>query len=330
MIQQAVILAAGRGKRLGQLTQERPKSMLPVLGKPIVARVMDRMREAGIHRFVIVVGEQDGDIAAYLDRAGYPGAEVRFAVQAVPTGTVDALLLAAPYLDGPFLLTAVDNLTSPAHIQNLITTFAERPDHLAVLSLLTASPDEIRKSSGVVLQNGAVAQIEEKPMQPRGSWLSFMLYAFAPDYLNYLPGVAVSSRGERELVSAIEAGIRDGRRVGYVVADWRLHLTRELDLLAINQQFLREGRDADVLSEIPPTARIIPPVRIDPGVQVGPDVQIGPYVYLEAGAVVEGGAALRETVVLRGGRVRAGDRCEHEIIARGVRLSANGQPVAQG
>ena len=46
MIQQAVILAAGHGTRLGPLTKDRPKSMLPVLGKPMMARVMDRLRVA--------------------------------------------------------------------------------------------------------------------------------------------------------------------------------------------------------------------------------------------------------------------------------------------
>ena len=56
MIEQAVILAAGRGTRLGPLTNERPKSMLPILGKPIVAHVLGDMAEAGVRRFVLVVG----------------------------------------------------------------------------------------------------------------------------------------------------------------------------------------------------------------------------------------------------------------------------------
>ncbi len=328
MIQQAVILAAGQGKRLGQLTRERPKSMLPVLGKPIVARVMDRFRDAGIRRFVVVVGENDGQMASYLNHSWYPDAEIHFVLQAVPTGTVDALLAAAPHLDGPFLLTAVDNLTSAAHISNLITRFHEHPDHLAVLSLLEGPAADIRRSSGVVLNNGRVEEIVEKPDQPRTSWLSFMLYAFAFDYLRFLPDVPVSVRGERELVSAIQAGITAGRRVGYVIADWRLHLTRELDLLAINQQFLRENRDTHILSEIPSSVKIAPPVRIDPNVSIGPGAEIGPNVYLESGVTVGQRGIVRNAVLLRGATITAGERCDNEIVGDGVRLSATGSPYS--
>ncbi len=326
MIQQAVILAAGRGKRLGQLTKDRPKSMLPVLGKPIVARVMDRFRDAGIRRFVVVVGENDGQMASYLNQSWYPDAEIHFVMQVVPTGTVDALQQAAPHLDGPFLLTAVDNLTSPAHISNLITRFHEHPDHLAVLSLLEASAAQIRKSSGVVLNDGRVEDIVEKPNEPRTSWLSFMLYAFAHDYLDYLPDVPVSTRGERELVSAIQAGIHDGRRVGYVVADWRLHLTRELDLFAINRQFLYEGRDAHILSELPGSVRVISPVRIDTNVSIGPNAEIGPNVYLESGVTVGPNAIVRNAVVLHGASIAAADHCTDQIVGDGVRLSAADAP----
>ncbi|NLX11398.1 MAG: NTP transferase domain-containing protein [Chloroflexi bacterium] len=322
MIQQAVILAAGRGTRLGTLTKDRPKSMLPVLGRPIIARVMDRLHEAGIKRFVVVVGQEEGGAASYLSGSWHPNAEVQFAIQAIPTGTVDALLMAAPYLTGPFLLTAVDNITSAQHVHNLIACFDRHPDQLAALSLLTATPDQIRRSSDVVIEDSRIVDIEEKPAEPRGQWASIMLYAFSLRLLDYLPHVPVSPRGERELVSAIRAGIREGRRVGYAVADWRLHLTHELDLLAINRHYLQEGRDAHILSEIPASVQLIPPVRIDPKVSVGQDARIGPNVYLESGATVGPGAVLRDSVVLGNGVIPAHDTCQGAIVARRTRAVA--------
>ncbi|MBI5961049.1 MAG: NTP transferase domain-containing protein, partial [Chloroflexi bacterium] len=319
--QQAVILAAGRGSRLGLLTKDRPKSMLPVLGKPMMARVMDRLRDAGIRRFVVVIGDQEGAIAAYLSTSWYPDTEVKFAIQAVPTGTVDALLLAAPFLDGPFVLTAVDNLTSPDHVRNLMSCFTQAGDHVATLSLLPATPDQIRVSSGVVLENNIVKAIEEKPADPKGSHASIMLYAFSQKIFEYLPKVKVSARGEREIASAIQASIEDGQKVGYAITDWRLHLTHEVDLLAINRQFLKEGRDAHILSEIPGSVHIIPPVRIDPKVSVGHAAQIGPNVYLESGATVGPGATLENTLVLSGATIAAAEHCHNEIIDRRIRIS---------
>lgn len=303
--------------------------MLPVLGKPIVVRVMDRMREAGVRRFIVVLGEHDGAVASYLSTSWYPDTDVKFALQAVPTGTVDALLLAQPYIDGSFLLSSVDNLTSTEHVVNLIARLDRDPDQLAALSLIAASPDEIRKSSGVVIEEDRITTIEEKPAEPRGAWASFMLYAFSRRLLDHLPQVPISARGEREIVSAIQAGLQQGAQVGYTVAEWRLHLTRELDLLAINKHFLVEGRDTHILSEIPGSVHIIPPVRIDPHVSVGRDAHIGPNVYLESGATVGKGTVLRDCVVLGGATIPAGERCEGQIASREERMSESHFPENQ-
>ncbi len=296
--------------------------MLPILGKPIMARVMDHLRDAGIRRFVVVVGDPDGAMASYLNMSWYPDASVQYAIQSVPTGTVDALQQAVPFLDGPFLLTAVDNLTSPAHVSNLIESFNRYPDQLAVLSLLPASPDQIRRSSGVVIDGDRITAVEEKPADPRGAYAGIMLYAFSLAFLDYLPHVRVSSRGERELVSGIQAGIADGLRVGYAITDWRLHLTHEIDLLSINRYFLETGTDAHILSEIPSSAQIIPPVRIDPNVSVGRGARVGPDVYLKSGSTVGEDALLENTIVLQGGFVPSADRCVNEIIAKRVRVTA--------
>jgi NDP-sugar pyrophosphorylase family protein len=321
VIQQAVILAAGRGTRLGLLAKDRPKSMLPVLGKPMMARVMDRLREAGIRRFVVVIGEQEGEIAAYLTNSWHPDTETKFAIQAIPTGTVDALRLAAAHIDGPFLVTSVDNLTSAEHVDRLICTFDNSPGQVATLSLLPATPEQIRVSSGVVVDGERIAAIEEKPAEPRGTYASIMLYAFDPSMLDYISGVNASARGEREIASAIQLAITDNKRVGYAVTDWRLHLTRELDLLAINRHFLQEGRDNHILSEIPGSVHIVPPVRIDPNVSVGQSARIGPTVYLESGATIGEGAVLQDAVVLTGAIVPAAEECTGEIIDRRVRIS---------
>jgi bifunctional UDP-N-acetylglucosamine pyrophosphorylase/glucosamine-1-phosphate N-acetyltransferase len=321
VIQQAVILAAGRGTRLGQMTKDRPKSMMPVLGKPIMARVMDRMREAGVKRFIVVIGEHEGGMASYLTTSWHPEAEVKFAVQVMPTGTIDALQLAAPYIDSPFLLSSVDNLTSAEHVRQLVGRFNDLDDEVATLSLLSATPDEIRQSADVIIEDDRIIAIEEKPAQPRGAHAAIMLYAFSPKILDYLRKVKTTIRGERDVSGAIQIAIQEGCRVGYVVAQWRLHLTTELDLLAINKHFLQEERFNHLLSEIPGSVRIIPPVRIDPNVTVGQSARIGPNVYLESGSTVGRGAVLQDTLVLRGAIVPANEHCRGEIVDRNARIS---------
>lgn len=321
MIDHAVILAAGRGTRVGALTRQRPKSMLPILGRPIIARVMDRLHDAGIRRFVVVIGERDQKMTGYLTSAWPPDTQVTFAIQSVATGTVDALQLAAPHIDGSFVLSSVDNLTSSAHVAALIHTFNSAPERLATLSLLPTTPENMRTSSSVSIDGQWITGITEKPDRPEGLYAAIMLYAFDQSLLTYLNRVPVSPRGEREIASAIQLGITDGRKVNYAVTQSRLHLTRERDLLAINRAFLEESRDTHILSEIPESVHLMPPICIDPNVSIGDSARIGPYVYLESGASVGAGAVLENTLVLNGGTVQPGDRCVGQIVAENVRIT---------
>lgn len=321
MIQQAVILASGRGTHLSRLTNERPESLLPVLGKPIVVRVMDRLREAGIRRFVVVIGEREGAVAAYLSSSWYPDIEVKFALQAVPTGSVDALTLAAHHIDGPFLLSSADNVTSVDHIRNLIQRFDQQDGEIATLSLIQANADSIRQAVGATIEGDRVVAVEEKPEQVNTPWLSFTLYALSRQMLDYLPQVKKSARGERELVGAIQASLNSGCRVGYTVAEWRLHLTTENDLLAVNKRFLTEGRDAHILSELPGSVHVTSPVRIDPKVSIGQNARIGPNVYLESGSTVGQGAVLRDCIVMSGATIPAHEQCSEQIVTRSERIA---------
>lgn len=321
MIEQAVILAAGRGTRLGPLTQDRPKSMLPVLGQPIAAHVLGTMAEAGVRRFVIVVGPDDGGMRTYFARAAPPGADIRFAVQERATGTVDALTLAAPQLDGPFLLSSVDNLTSAAHVRRLIARYAAAPDAITTLSLLPATPEQIRRSAGVAIDGEWITAIEEKPQQPPSPWAAIMIYAFSHDYLGYLARVPVSSRGEREIVSGIQAALAEGRRVSFVTTDRRLHLTREQDLLAINLALLGENGALHVPDDLPASVQLLAPARIDPGVSVGAGARIGPNAYLESGAVVGASATVANSLILAGGIVAPGENCDGMIVDARTRVA---------
>lgn len=320
MLKQAVILAAGRGTRLGVITRNRTKAMLPILGKPIMVRVMDRIREAGIRRFVVVMGSQEGELAAYLNHSWYPNIEVQYVLQPDPKGTADALLLAQKYIDSDFLLASIDNLASPEHIPALIHHFNQGEADF-VLSLVQASQDEIKASADVLTEDGRVVDIIEKPTSPRGDKAAFMLYACRHHFLKFLPQVPASQRGERELVSAVRELIASGGQVDYVVAQYRLHLTNDRDFLDVNNHYLDEGRHSHILSEIPSQVVVHPPVRIDAGVQVGDGAEIGPYVYLESGSTIGEGARLINAVVLRNTVIAKGEVCQNLIAMRDRRIS---------
>ncbi len=320
MIQQAVILAAGRGSRLQTLSKDVPKAMLPVLGKPIMVRVMDRCLEAGIKRFVVVIGEQEGGLASYLSHSWYPHTEVKYVLQISPTGSADALALAGKQIEGDFLVLAADTLPLPDHIPALIRRFNESKADM-VISVTPASPAEIQQSAEATLDGDWVTQIVEKPENPIGNQLAFMVYAAKKEFLSHLSKVTFSKRAEKELVSGIQYLIEAGGKVAYQSAPQRYHFMKDTDLYKISKAYLDEGRDAHILSELPGSVTIIPPVRIDPGVVVGQKAKIGPYVYLESGSSVGEGATVMESLVLRNSVIPKGEVCKRQIISRSNRIS---------
>lgn len=320
MIKQGVILAAGGSTHLKHLTRDRTKAMLPVVGKPLMVRVMDRIREAGITRFVVVINENEGGLASYLSGSWYPNVEIKYVLQTSPKGTADALDLAAKYIEEDFILAAVDNLPPPIHVTNLIDYF-QRTNCEVVLSLVQAGQEEIKTSADVTVEGERITSIVEKPATPGGTYAAFMVYACKHDILQYLKKVRYSARGEKELASAIQELIKDGKKIGYLEAPYRFHLVDDIDLLSITRGFLEEGRDSSILSDLPGSVTIIPPVRIDPGVSIGHQARIGPYVYLENGCTVGEGAKVADTVVLRNATIPKGEVCRHQIVTRTARIS---------
>src|SRR5689334_6978586 len=106
MMHKAVILAAGRGTRMGALTEELPKPMLPIADNPMLEHIVRRLRQAGLAEILIVVGYRRELIERHFAR-GFTG--ISFAVQEAAEGTAMALKLARAFVAAdPFVLTYGD------------------------------------------------------------------------------------------------------------------------------------------------------------------------------------------------------------------------------
>ena len=90
MIDSAVVLAAGRGKRMGEITADIPKPMLPVQGRPLLEHVLDRLATAGVQRFLIVTGYRHETIESHFRDWRLP---VEFRIQDPIDGTGSAARL---------------------------------------------------------------------------------------------------------------------------------------------------------------------------------------------------------------------------------------------
>ena len=113
-----VILAAGRGTRMGDLTKDCPKPMLPIKGKPKLAYTIEQLPDA-ITNVVIVVGYLKEQITEFFgDR--YSGRTIQYVVQKDLSGTAMALHLAKDYLGEKFLVINGDDLYKKEDLEELL------------------------------------------------------------------------------------------------------------------------------------------------------------------------------------------------------------------
>ena len=303
---QAVILAAGKGTRLHPLTATRSKALMPVAGKPMVARVMETLVVNGVHDFVLVVSEHDQEIVPYFREQTSLKVHCEFVVQPEQLGMANALSLAAPYLHEPFVLSACDNIVPADHLTDLIETFRTQNAN-AALSLMEVSREKISKTGIVEWRFSEIISIIEKPTpeEAPSNISSLPLYVFTPRLLDYLPRVSLSPRGEYELQDAIQMLIDEAGGVTGVITKKRMQLTDPADLLTLNRHYLSLIERPYLRPEsIGAGTQLVTPLRIDPGVTIGPNCQIGPHVYLEANCRIGSEVTLREAVVFQDAIVR--------------------------
>lgn len=203
------------------LTDDCPKPMLPLAGRPMLAHQVDRFAAAGIARVCIVIGYRGQMIRDYFERHPPSGVELEYVVQSEQNGTGSAALLARDFAaGGPFLLTFGDILVDPQVYTEL---FKLAPGAEQVLALTEV--DDPYRGGAVYVEGGRVTRIVEKP--PKGTsttnFLCAGIYVFNDSVFDALERLTLSERGEYDLTDAISAAVRAGKSVRYfaVPGFWR-------------------------------------------------------------------------------------------------------------
>ncbi len=133
-IQTAIVLAAGAGSRFWPYNIVRNKVAFPIANVPTVRRLVDQLNDLGIERVIVVTGHGEASVRAALRGCA---AGVQFVRQAQATGTADAVMQAAPLLDGDFLVVAGDVVTDVANLAKLRERFeSEHPMAAALIQPL--------------------------------------------------------------------------------------------------------------------------------------------------------------------------------------------------
>lgn len=212
MIRKAVLLAAGRGSRLGDLTATTPKPLLEIGGRPIIVRIIEGLIAAGIDRFAVITGHLAGQIEYELGNGAQAGVSVTCIRQERPDGTARALARAREFLAADrFFFSWGDILVRPQNYRAVI-----KASRLADAALAVNEVDDPSAGAAVYVDEaGLVTRLVEKPAKGASatSWNNAGFGVLGPEIWPFVDALEPSPRGEYELPQAMAAMVASGGRV---------------------------------------------------------------------------------------------------------------------
>lgn len=209
----AVVLAAGKGTRMEEITDEIPKPMVEVGGRPMLWHVLSSLRAAGVTEAAVIVGYMGEAIRSYFRDDNEVGVRLIYFVQEVQDGTGRAADPARGFLgDGPFFHTFGDILAPVSVYKEMALGFADAPSDLIMAVRRVEDP---HRGGAVYLEGDRVTAIVEKP-EPGSSttnWMNAGILIATRVLFDYTSRLVLSPRGEYELPDACRMMIDDGRDI---------------------------------------------------------------------------------------------------------------------
>jgi dTDP-glucose pyrophosphorylase len=241
----AVILAAGKGTRMRNLTSEMPKPMLRVQGKPILEHILQGILATGIREIFIVTGFRAEVVENHFGDGSKWQSEISYGRQVVQDGTGKAPELAKEFAgSSPFLLTYGDILVKPETYQQMLDRF-EGGEFSGVI---TVTPGQDVTKGGLnffdeqfclkrLVEKPSAEQLEQlrregwiKPTEP--VWYNAGIYIFKPSLFEFTARLQKSPRGEYELTDAVIAMMAAGHKIAGLEVPGRWVDVRDPEVLA--------------------------------------------------------------------------------------------------
>jgi len=227
---QAVIMAGGFGTRLRPLTDNTPKPMLPVGGKPLIQRTVENLERAGVRQINITTHYLPEKITGHFGNGDRFGVDISYVSEDEPLGTAGALRLMDD-VDEPMLVINGDILTEIDY--RSLTRFHRK--HNAALSVGVRQYDMEVPYGVVEADGGIVTGLREKP---RFNFLiNAGIYLLEPFVRRYVP-----QDGRYDMTDLIEALLADGETVvGFPITEYWLDIGKHDDFERA-QNHVRERR----------------------------------------------------------------------------------------
>jgi NDP-sugar pyrophosphorylase family protein len=229
---EAVVMAAGEGRRLRPLTERWAKPVLPVDGRPVIGTLLRELTGAGVDRATVVTGHLAEQVEALVGDGAAFGLDVSFVRQPEPLGSADAVLRAVRAgARPPLVVTAADTVFGRGDLQRFL---AETEGAAGAIAVRRDPPPSPPHRSAVRIVEGRVERVlDDDPRNPLAGAPLWLLGAEAASFLDPLPG-----KPPYELSSVFQLAIDSGEVIVGIEIGPTRDLTAPLDLVKENFPYL--------------------------------------------------------------------------------------------
>ncbi|MFH1637269.1 MAG: sugar phosphate nucleotidyltransferase [Candidatus Woesearchaeota archaeon] len=205
-LRKALLLAGGKGTRFKPITDEIPKPMIPLQGKPILQHTIELLRKYNVTEIYLSVGYKADKIKEYFGDGSKFGVRITYIEEDKPLGTGGPLRLAKPYLTETFVMCNADELKDI----DLIDMFIFHRENNAKVTIALTTVDDPSAYGVAKLQGNKIIEFLEKPKNPPSNLINAGLYIIEPDVVSLVP--EGHSMVEKDIFPKIA---KDGRLYGY-------------------------------------------------------------------------------------------------------------------
>jgi glucose-1-phosphate thymidylyltransferase len=330
-----LILSGGKGTRLRPITYTSAKQLVPVANKPVLFRVIEAIRDAGIDDIGIVVGDTGAEVRAAVGDGRRWGVRVEYIEQDAPLGLAHAVRTARPFLGNErFVMFLGDNCIQGG-ISRLIEQFGSSAYNAQIVLKQVTNPEQFGVAE--LDDSGNIVRLVEKPREPRSNLALVGIYMFDETIWQAVEAIRPSWRGELEITDAIQWLIEHQHHVyPYVHDGWWIDTGKKDDMLEANRLVLEEMQPG-VQGYVDRDSQLIGKVIVEAGAEIinstirGPviigehcriiNAYVGPFTSIYHHTIVEN-SEVEHSIILEHSTLRdLPYRLEDSLIGRNVEIT---------